>query len=143
MNLKLKDGERAPSSHEWQPLNVIFAEHAVQALKAFKVSSTSAATPHKDGVKRRQVFETIEQRGRSETERNEMTRVMISLGNVSIDANLILQTGLFKTHQRLLTIAAAWTAASQAQPREQQSLIPCGCRLDSRSKCIPCQIDLK
>jgi hypothetical protein len=84
-------GVRAPSSpHELQPLNVIFAEHSVQALKAFKVSSTSAAIPHKDGVKRRQVFETIEQRRRSETGRNEMTRDTISLGNVSIDANFDL-----------------------------------------------------
>jgi hypothetical protein len=53
-------------------------------LKAFKVSSTSAAAPQKDGVKRRHVFETIVHRKRSEMGRNEMTREVISFGNVSM-----------------------------------------------------------
>jgi hypothetical protein len=66
-------------------LEVNFAEHE-HALKAFKVSSTSAAMPQKDGVKRRHVLDTKEQRRRSEIGRNEMTRDVISLGNVSMDA---------------------------------------------------------
>jgi hypothetical protein len=74
------------SPQELQPLEVNFDEHTTQALKAFKCSSTSAATPQKHGIKRRHIFETIEQRRRSVTGRNDMTRVVISLGNVSIDA---------------------------------------------------------
>ncbi len=75
---------RVPSSpQELQPLKVNLPLH-VQALKEFKCSSTSAATPQNDGVKRRHAFETIEQRRRSATGRKERTRDVISLGNVSI-----------------------------------------------------------
>jgi hypothetical protein len=64
---------------------VNFAEHE-HALKAFKVSSTSAAIPQKDGVKRRHVFDTIVQRRRSEIGRKDIIREVISLGNKSMDA---------------------------------------------------------
>jgi hypothetical protein len=69
----------------FQPLKVIFAEHD-QALKAFKVSSTSAARLQKEGVKRCQVFETILQRRRMGIGRNEITRDVILWGQLSIDA---------------------------------------------------------
>lgn len=74
-----------PSSpQELQPLEVNLPLLHAQALKEFKCSSTSAATPQNDGAKRRHAFETIEQRRRSATGRKERTRDVISLGNVSI-----------------------------------------------------------
>jgi hypothetical protein len=76
---------RVPSSpQELQPLKVNLPLQHTQALKEFKCSSTSAATPQNDGVQRRHAFETIEQRRRSATGRKERTRDVISLGSVSI-----------------------------------------------------------